>query len=98
MDPIHPIIPVAPNIPPVTPAPLTGRVTRDGTRQRPGEERGRRRRAPGGGQEGSETYDELEPDGGEAYGSLPPADGNEAYGYLPPADGDDGPGHVDVTA
>lgn len=33
MDPIHPIIPQPPNIPPVTPAPTAGRIDREGKRQ-----------------------------------------------------------------
>ncbi|MGN6871962.1 MAG: hypothetical protein ACTHMY_26525 [Solirubrobacteraceae bacterium] len=45
MDPIHQIIPVAPNIPPITPAPLIGRIDRDERRRGPDEER-RRRRQP----------------------------------------------------
>jgi hypothetical protein len=32
MDPLHPIVPVPPNIPPVTPAPMAGAVNRDGAR------------------------------------------------------------------
>jgi hypothetical protein len=34
MDPIHPILPTAPNIPPVTAAPLTGAVDRDARREK----------------------------------------------------------------
>jgi hypothetical protein len=45
MDPIHPIIPVPPNIPPVTPAPMIGRVDRDRPRSGAGEDKRRRRRA-----------------------------------------------------
>jgi len=44
MDPIHPIVPVPPNIPPVTPTPLTGRIERDTPRQSL-EDRRRRKRA-----------------------------------------------------
>ncbi|HUK78947.1 MAG TPA: hypothetical protein VL117_15325 [Thermoleophilia bacterium] len=44
MDPIHPIIPVAPSIPTVSPAPLIGRVDRDGPHNDAGEEKRRRRR------------------------------------------------------
>jgi hypothetical protein len=47
MDPIHQIVPVAPSIPPVTPAPLIGGIDRDGRRHGLDEERRRRRqRAP----------------------------------------------------
>ncbi|HSC04564.1 MAG TPA: hypothetical protein VLC49_14640, partial [Solirubrobacteraceae bacterium] len=45
-DPIHPIIPVAPNIPPITPAPLIGRIDRDGRRRGPDEDRRRRQPRP----------------------------------------------------
>jgi hypothetical protein len=44
MDPIHPIIPVSPNIPPITPTPLIGRIDREGRRPGPDEDRRRRRR------------------------------------------------------
>ena len=44
MDPIHPIAPLPPTLPPVAPAPMTGRVDRD-SRRAPEEERRRRRRA-----------------------------------------------------
>jgi hypothetical protein len=44
MDPIHPIIPVAPSIPSVTPAPLIGRVDRDGPHTKAGDDQRRRRR------------------------------------------------------
>jgi len=45
MDPIHQIVPVAPSIPPITPAPLIGRIDRDAPRRGLDEER-RRRRPP----------------------------------------------------
>jgi hypothetical protein len=45
MDPIHPIVPVPPRIPPVTPAPMIGRVDRDPARSPTGEDKRRRRRA-----------------------------------------------------
>jgi hypothetical protein len=45
MDPIHPIIPLPPNIPPVTPAPLIGRIDREDRRRAPDDEQ--RRRRPG---------------------------------------------------
>ena len=44
MDPIHPIIPVAPSIPTVTPAPLIGRVDRDGPHNEAGDDKRRRPR------------------------------------------------------
>ncbi len=44
MDPIHPIAPVPPTLPPVAPAPMTGRIDRDRPRHDPEEERRRRRR------------------------------------------------------
>jgi hypothetical protein len=43
MDPIHPIVPQSPTLPPVTPSPRAEGVNRDGAR--PGAERERRRRA-----------------------------------------------------
>jgi hypothetical protein len=45
MDPIHQIVPVAPSIPPVTPAPLIGGIGRDPRRRGTDEEGRRRRRA-----------------------------------------------------
>jgi hypothetical protein len=42
MDPIHPIVPHSPTLPPVTPSPRAGGVNRDGARS--GAERERRRR------------------------------------------------------
>lgn len=46
MDPIHPIAPVPPRIPPVAPAPMIGRVDREAPRSAAGEDKRRRRRAP----------------------------------------------------
>jgi hypothetical protein len=46
MDPLHPIVPVAQNIPPVTPAPMAGRVDRDGGRNTQDPEQRRRKREP----------------------------------------------------
>jgi hypothetical protein len=58
MDPLHPIVAIPPNIPPVTPAPTAGRVDRDGARTGADQERRRRRRPPGGGGENSAaSYD-----------------------------------------
>ena len=34
MDPIHPIIPQAPNIPPVAPSPMAGKIDRERQRDR----------------------------------------------------------------
>ncbi len=45
MDPIHPIAALAPNIPPVTSAPMAGRVDRDSRRGDGGKD-GRRRKSP----------------------------------------------------
>ncbi|HUJ34717.1 MAG TPA: hypothetical protein VLW51_05870 [Solirubrobacteraceae bacterium] len=42
MDPLHPIVPVAPNIPPVTPAPIAGRI--DGNPAGNNRDRDQRRR------------------------------------------------------
>jgi len=44
MDPLHPIVPVPPNLPPVTPAPIAGGVTRDGARRGPDQDKRRRTR------------------------------------------------------
>jgi hypothetical protein len=46
MDPIHPIVPQSPTLPPVTPSPRAEGVNRDGARS--GAERERRRRPPRG--------------------------------------------------
>jgi hypothetical protein len=47
MDPIHPIAPVPPRIPPVAPAPLIGRIDRDSAREGAEQEKRRRRGASG---------------------------------------------------
>jgi hypothetical protein len=44
MDPLHPIVPVPPNIPPVTPAPTAGAVNRDGARSNADQNRRRQNR------------------------------------------------------
>ena len=44
MDPIHPIIPQAPNIPPVAPSPMAGKIDRE--RQRDERSGGKRRPRP----------------------------------------------------
>jgi hypothetical protein len=44
MDPIHPILPTAPNIPPVAPPPAVTPMQRQAERQRQQAERERRRR------------------------------------------------------
>jgi hypothetical protein len=41
MDPLHPIIPVSPNIPPVLPSSATGKIDRDTPREK---QEGRRKR------------------------------------------------------
>jgi hypothetical protein len=43
MDPIHQIVPVAPSIPPITPAPLIGGIGREDRRRGSDEEQRRRR-------------------------------------------------------
>ena len=50
MDPIHPILPVPPNIPPVTEAPRVGKIDRDQRRERGDEdgERESKRQTPAG--------------------------------------------------
>jgi hypothetical protein len=48
MDPIHPIVPQPPRMPPIAPAPAAARVDRDGGRREPGSDGKRHRRpAPG---------------------------------------------------
>jgi hypothetical protein len=44
MDPLQPILPVAPNISPITPAPMVGRVGPDSSRSGAGQDKRRRRR------------------------------------------------------
>ncbi|HYB27471.1 MAG TPA: hypothetical protein VEF89_12700 [Solirubrobacteraceae bacterium] len=53
MDPLHPIIPVTPNLPPISPAPTVRGVGRDSSQAGGGQDQRRRRRAqpergPGG--------------------------------------------------
>jgi hypothetical protein len=62
MDPIHPIAPMPPRIPPVSPAPLIGRIDRDRAREKAEEEKRRRRRAAGA---SLGRPDHLTPDTGE---------------------------------
>jgi hypothetical protein len=44
VDPLHPIVPVPPNIPPVTAPPMAGAVNRDGARSSADRDRRRHRR------------------------------------------------------
>jgi len=60
MDPLHPITPIPPNIPPITPAPMVGRVDRDAPRAGAGSDQRRRRRAPADTQVGTPDYDEFD--------------------------------------
>jgi len=70
MDPIHPIVPLPPRIPQVTPAPMAGRVDRDGSRGNPdqgGHGRRRPEEAPAAyiSEDGQEYYaEDLEDDDG----------------------------------
>lgn len=48
MDPLLPIVPVSPNIRPITPAPMVGSANRDGARSGAGQDRRRRRPQPDG--------------------------------------------------
>jgi hypothetical protein len=59
MDPIHPIVPLSPSLPPVAPAPSAGRVDRDGAR---GDAYGdkRRRRRPDAGPAARADVDGIE--------------------------------------
>jgi hypothetical protein len=67
MDPIHPIIPVQPRIPPITPAPLIGGIDRDRARGRPDADQ-RRRRRPGNSPVGESDYASEARDGDEDSG------------------------------
>jgi len=83
MDPLHPIIPVPLNIPPVQPPPSVGRISRD-----------QRERARPGPQDedddGGDERDQERPDEGPARRSR---------GYEDDLDGETGGGsHIDVTA
>jgi hypothetical protein len=64
MDPIQQIVPVAPSIPPVTPAPLIGGIDRDERRRGTDEERRRRRQPRPAGPSGASD----ERDGGDDSG------------------------------
>jgi len=68
MDPIHPIIPVAPRIPTVTPAPMIGRVHREAARSGGGEDKRRRRRAQDDRDPAAHYDGELDYAGDEADG------------------------------
>jgi hypothetical protein len=73
MDPLHPIVPIAPNIPPIMPAPLVGGVSRDSSRAGGGQDRGRRRRGQDEHEAAVLLDDELDyaadfPDGGDDSG------------------------------
>lgn len=68
MDPIHPIVPVPPNIPSITPAPMAGRVDRDGARSN-SDQGGRRRRRS---ESAPATY--ISEDGQEYYAEAPKDD------------------------
>jgi hypothetical protein len=46
MDPIHPIIPHAPNIPPVAPSPMAGKIDRERQRDEDAGGRGGAKRRP----------------------------------------------------
>jgi hypothetical protein len=74
MDPLHPIIPIQPNIPPIAPAPMVGGVNRDAPHSGDGQDKRRRRRAPAEAQASSaHGYEELDygledPDGEDDTG------------------------------
>ncbi len=63
MDPLHPILPQPPNIPPVLPSPRTGRIDRDTPRNEADKERERerRRRAAAAELDGQDDDDETRP-------------------------------------
>jgi hypothetical protein len=72
MDPIHPIAPLPPNIPPVSPAPMAGGVDRDGARRNQDPQQRHRRRpqsepAAHASVEGADYYlDDVEDDDGDS--------------------------------
>ncbi len=82
MDPIHPIVPVSPNILPILPTTRIGQVDRDAARD-PAEQQRRRKRPPANG-------GATDPGAGATAGELP-------AGELLAGE-DDGLGHVDLTA
>ena len=83
MDPIHPIVPTAPGIPPVAPPPAVTPTDRQVERQRQEAERGRQRRRKQ--QQSRARYED--PDGYDSVADVA-VDAGE----------DDGRPHVDVTA
>lgn len=91
MDPIHPILPVPPNIPPVTEAPRVGKLTRD-QRREPRQDKGRDEDSTS-----SQAEHDSEP-------GLTPDQSREPPPALRPGPGaPDAPGdaprpHIDVTA
>jgi hypothetical protein len=73
MDPIHPIVPLPPAIPPVTAAPMVGRIDRDNAQDNPGEDKRRRRRKeaePGADEptQDAARYEPVGPDGEDDQG------------------------------
>jgi hypothetical protein len=82
MDPIHPIVPVTPNILPILPTPMVGQVDRDGAQDRPDNRRRQHRGTPSRETSADRGEGLVEPDG------EPPSVGED----------DDGLGHVDLTA
>jgi hypothetical protein len=68
MDPIHPIIPIPPAIPTVTPAPLIGRIDRDNPHHDAGEDKRRRRRPQP--QDGPSSPDQTYDVGGDDDSGL----------------------------
>jgi hypothetical protein len=69
MDPLHPIIPIQPNIPPIAPAPMVGRLDRDAPHTGAGQDKRRRRRAPADSGASSPGQDSLD------YGADDEVDG-----------------------
>lgn len=72
MDPIHPIVSPPPVLPPITPAPMAGRVDRDAARGQGGEQK-RRRRNP--------QSDPGEPEGRQDYAYEDDGDDGEDPGF-----------------
>jgi hypothetical protein len=70
MDPIHPIVTPPPVLPPITPAPMAGRIDREGPRGDGGEQGRRRRKPRSAGAEDRQDYsfeDDGDDDAGEGF-------------------------------
>lgn len=85
MDPIHPIIPQPPNIPPVAPSPMSGKIDRE-----------RQRDEGAGGRYGDKRR--SRPGATVSIHGDTPADETSWEDYEPSDEDGDGGLHVDVSA